>query len=297
MILLTGATGTVGTRLLPRLIESGREMRVLVRDPQDLGSARVDVQLTLGDLADSNSLRHACRGVETVIHLAATFRDQGREGAGGSIEEINGLATARLIRTAEQAGASRLLFFSSLGADGLSASRYLRSKAAAERDACSSSLATTIFAPSVIHSADSIWERLVAGLSIFPVTTLPTGAGRSRVQPVTAEDVSSAVLAELGREAPAGDDGPRRIELANDQTFTQFSYLAGLAMRRRRRSVRLPVSLVELKLASIAPFVDRERLPTSDELELLSCSILSESGSSGLRELGIEPVPVTPLVG
>ena len=52
MILLTGATGTVGKALLPKLLERGDEVRVLVRDPRRLGRHRVDVQLALGDLAE-----------------------------------------------------------------------------------------------------------------------------------------------------------------------------------------------------------------------------------------------------
>jgi len=296
MILLTGATGTVGSRLLPKLIGSGKELRVLVRDPQDLGAARMDVQLALGDLADVNSLRHACRGVHTVVHLAATFRDQDEGDGGGSIEEIDGLATARLVRMAEQAGAERFIFFSSLGADELSGSRFLRAKAAAERDLVASGLASTVFAPSAIHSDDSIWERLAAGLSTFPVSPLPSGTGHAMIQPVAAADVAAAVVAELEREPPAASEGSRRVELAGDETFSQFTYLADLAMRRRRRSVRLPIGLVERKMRLLSKFVSDGRLPTRDELDLLTCSLRSEGGSAGLRELGIDPQRVDPLI-
>ena len=297
MILLTGATGTVGTRLLPGLIEAGHQLRVLVRDPQDLGASRVDVQLALGDLADGTSLRHAARGVKTVVHLAATFRDQPHPSGGGSIEEVNGLATARLLRAAEQAGAERFIYLSCLGADSLSASRYLRSKAAAEDDVLASDLATTVMAPSVIHAPDSFWQRVVSGLSMLPVTPLPVGSYGARIQPVAAADVAAAVLAEIDREPPASSDDPRRIELAGDQSTTQFSYLADLAMSRRRRSVRLPESLIEIKLRLLAVFVSADRIPTPDELDLLSRSLHSDSGSAGLRELGVEPAPINPLIG
>jgi NADH dehydrogenase len=295
MILLTGATGTVGTRLLPRLIEAGRSLRVLVRDPQDLGASRVDVQLALGDLADANSLRHSTRGVDTVVHLAATFRDQDR--SGGSIEQINGLATARLLRAAEQAGAERFIYMSCLGADALSGSRFVRSKAAAEKDVLESDLASTVISTSSIHAPDSIWERIVSGLSVLPVTTLPSGTLRAHVQPVTAEDVAAAVFAEIARGAPDSTERPRRVELAGDQATTQFSYLAGLAMRRHHRSVRLPLPLVEAKLRLLTPFIREGRLPTPDELEMLSISLWSEKGSSDLRALDIEPTPVNPLTG
>src|SRR5215216_6301176 len=94
VLLLTGATGLIGGALLPRLVAAGRPVRCLVRDPRRLGAERVRVQIAIGDLADPASWRHALRGVHTVVHLAATERDQPR----ATIEEIDGLAALRLLR-------------------------------------------------------------------------------------------------------------------------------------------------------------------------------------------------------
>ena len=92
MLLLTGATGLVGSTLLPRLLAEGTQVRCLVRDPRRLGPQRVRVQIALGDLTDPPSFRNAMRGVQTVVHLAASIRDQ----PGGSIEELCGIATWRM---------------------------------------------------------------------------------------------------------------------------------------------------------------------------------------------------------
>src|SRR6201993_1874697 len=110
MLLLTGATGLVGTAVLRRLIAAGSPVRCLVRDPRKLGERRVRVQIALGDLADPPSFRNALRGVDTVVHLAGTIRDQPR----GSIEELNGVATWRMVEAAERAGVRRFVFFSVL---------------------------------------------------------------------------------------------------------------------------------------------------------------------------------------
>src|SRR6202035_762086 len=148
VLLLTGATGTIGLPLLRRLTDAGIPVRCLVRDPRRLGAQRVRVQITLGDLADPFSFRHALRGVDTVVHLAATIRDQ----PAGSIEEIAGVASWRLVRAAELAGVERFVFCSTLGASARSRPRLLRAKALAEKALLESSLSATVFAPSIVYS-------------------------------------------------------------------------------------------------------------------------------------------------
>src|SRR5947209_15258175 len=148
MLLLTGATGLVGRALLTRLTAARVSVRCLVRDPRRLGSERVRVQIALGDLSDPSSFRNALRGVDTVVHLAAAIRDQPR----ASIEELNAIATLRLVRAAERAAVGQFVFFSVLGASEHAPARFMRAKALAERAVTESSLAATIFAPSIIYS-------------------------------------------------------------------------------------------------------------------------------------------------
>src|SRR4051812_28767588 len=148
MILLTGATGVIGSALLRRLTANGEPVRCLVRDPRRLGEQRVRVQIALGDLADPRSFRHALRGVDTVIHLAGAIRDQPR----ASIEEVNGIGTWRLVRAAERAGVQRFVFFSALNAYPTQRTRFFRAKALAERAVAESDLRHLIFAPSIVYT-------------------------------------------------------------------------------------------------------------------------------------------------
>src|SRR5436190_22959948 len=140
VVLLTGATGTVGSALLSRLVAAGGPVRCLVRDPRRLQEHRVRVQIALGDLAAPSSFRHALRGVDTVVHLAASIRDQPR----ASIEELNGVATLRLVRAAERSGVERFVFFSAIGASLNERSRFFRAKALAEQAVEESELRTTV---------------------------------------------------------------------------------------------------------------------------------------------------------
>src|ERR1044072_7626252 len=146
MLLLTGATGSIGSRLLPLLLERGEDVRCLVREPRRLGARRVDVQIALGDLGEMSDpylVRQALRGVDTVIHLAATIRDQPPR----RIEELNGLATLRLLRAAERSGVERFIFFSALNASAAQRTRFFRAKWLAEQAVDSSPPETTGFAP------------------------------------------------------------------------------------------------------------------------------------------------------
>src|SRR3954464_11152136 len=180
VILLTGATGNVGSQVRRRLTARGERVRVLVRDPRRLGSERVRVQIALGDLSDPASFRNALRGVDTVVHLAASIRDQPRAPLpattraqpGASLEELNGVATLRLVRAAERARTRRFLFFSAIGASLHSSARFFRAKALAQRAVEESDLATTVFAPSIVYSPDDPWITLLRRLSLLPAPPL-----------------------------------------------------------------------------------------------------------------------------
>jgi uncharacterized protein YbjT (DUF2867 family) len=231
MILLTGATGTVGSALLRRLTAGSTPVRCLVRDPKRLGAERVRVQITLGDLADSASFRNALRGVDTVVHLAASIRDQPR----GSIEELNGMATLRLVRAAERAGARRFVFLSALGATLQSPTRFFRSKALARAAVEKAQLDTTVFSPSVVYTPGDPWLTLLERFSLLPAIPM-AGAGRSLYQPVWAEDVADCIVAAL---ALPGDGRHRSFDLAGPETLS-YDELVRAALRplgrRRPRS-------------------------------------------------------------
>jgi NADH dehydrogenase len=285
VILLTGATGTVGKALLPALLESGEDVRVLVRDPRGLGRLRVDVQLALGDLAtlgEPHLQRQALRGVDTVIHLGASIRDQPH----ASIDELNGLATARLLRAAERLGAQRFLFFSAMGASAVQRTRFFRSKALAEEAVAASPLETTIFAPSIIYDRDDFWVTLMRRLSLLPVMPI-SGEGDAAFQPLWAADAARCVARVL-----ADGEGPERIELAGPETLTYdgMARLIARAEGRSRRLVHVPLGLVQLGLVWLRRIVGEAAFATWEEAELMEVPMTTPRGDADVRSLGVEPV-------
>lgn len=281
MILLTGASGTVGSALLQRLLAEGRPVRCLVRDPRELGPERVRVALVLGDLGDPSSFRHAMRGVDCVVHLATATRDSPR----ASIEELNALATLRLVRAAEQAEVDRFLFLSTLGASRHSSVRYLRSRALAEQGVAATSLESTIVASSLVVTPGDRLLTLLDRLSWLPAVPVP-GPGRARYQPISAHDVASCVLAALDESATG------RFELAGPEALT-YDDLVGAVLRargRRRRCVRIAAPAIRAGLSGLERAVGPTAFATSDEAELLSVSMTTERGTADAERLGVRPL-------
>jgi uncharacterized protein YbjT (DUF2867 family) len=284
VLLLTGATGAVGSRLLPMLLESGERVRCLVREPRKLGDRRVSVQITLGDLAELSDpylLRQALRGADTVVHLAATIRDQPPR----RIEELNGLATVRLLRAAEDFGVQRFVFFSALNAGPTQRTRFFRAKALAEQAVYSSPIDTTVFAPSIVYDHSDPWITLLRRFSFLPVMPV-SGDGEARHQPIWAQDVARAVVGALG-----GRDGRDRYELAGPETlsYNEMSDLVSRASGRPRPLLHIPLPFVRSGLIALRKVFGEAVFATWEEAELMEVPMVTPRGDADARALGVEP--------
>ncbi|HEY3827606.1 MAG TPA: NAD(P)H-binding protein [Solirubrobacteraceae bacterium] len=300
MLLLTGATGQVGSALLARLLAEGTPVRCLVRDPRRLGARRVRVQIALGDLADPPSFRNAMRGVDTVVHLAASIRDQRR----GSIEELNGIATWRMVQAAERAGVQRFLFCSALGASVHHRVRFFRAKALAEQAVHAADLHTSVLSPSIVYAPGDRWLTLLERLALLPAMPV-SGAGRALYQPIWVEDVASCMLGVL-HGAPEGSSPPgtdaaadsRPFELAGPQTLshTAIVRLVLHSMERHRPLLHVPAPLVSRALRLLESAAGAHTFATWDEAELMEVSMLSPRGTTDAEVLGVTPRPMAEIL-
>lgn len=286
MLLLTGATGQVGSALLRRLVDDGTDVRCLVRDPRRLGSQRVRVQIALGDLTDPPSFRNALRGVDTVVHLAASIRDQ----PGGSIEELNGIATWRIVQAAQHAGVGRFVFFSTLDASTHHRTRFHRAKALAEQAVREADLDWTVFAPSIVYAPGDQWLTQLERLALLPVMPM-SGMGRARYQPIWAEDAAACVMAAL--RIPASER--QRYELAGPETLTHTEIIRLVldSLQRPRPLLKVPTPVVSRTLRLLEATMGSERaFATWDEAELMECSMVARSGAGDAERLGVTPKPM-----
>jgi uncharacterized protein YbjT (DUF2867 family) len=284
MLLLTGATGNVGSQLLPLLLERGEDVRCLVRDPRRLGPRRVDVQIALGDLgelSDPHTMRQSLRGVDTVVHLAASIRDQPPR----RIEELNGLATVRLLTAAERAGVRRFVFFSALDAGATQRTRFFRAKWVAERAVESSPLETTVFAPSIVYDRGDPWITLLRRFSFLPAVPV-SGEGRARFQPIWSADVARCVVGALAEEKLRP-----RYELAGPETlsYDEMADLVGRLAGRPRPLVHVPLPAIKGSLEALRLVFGEAVFATWEEAELMEVAMLAARGTADAQALGVEP--------
>jgi NADH dehydrogenase len=302
MLLLTGATGLVGSALLRRLVAEGTPVRCLVRDPRRLGPQRVRVQIALGDLTDPPSFRNAMRGVNTVVHLAASTRDQPR----GSIEELAAIATWRMVDAAQRAGVEHFVFFSALGASEHHRSRLFRAKTLAEQAVREADLRSTVIAPSLVYAPGDRWLTLLDRLSLLPVMPV-SGSGKAVCQPIWAEDVAGCVMAALrgadsaasGRETNGGSATCARYELAGPETISYNDVIETVlrSLHRERPLVPIPTPIASRALRLIEQAMRTNTPVTWDEAELLEANMVSKRGVADAQALGVAPQPMQAVLG
>ncbi len=291
MLLLTGATGSVGSALLRRLVANGRTVRCLVRDPRRLGPHRVRVQIALGDLGDPRSFRNAMRGVDTVVHLATATRDQ----PPASIEELTVMSTWQMLQAAQRAGVGRFVLLCGLGARADHSARLLRAQAIAEQVVREAEIPSTVIATSLVYAPGDRWLSLIERLSLLPVLLVP-GSGRARCQPIWVEDLADCIVSLLGRPQGGPDE---RYELVGPQTASYDEVIRAVlrSVGRERPLLHVPVPLASRALRLIERIRDEDAPVTWDEAQLLRADSTSARGPADSEALGVKPLPMSVVLG
>ncbi len=254
-ILVTGASGFIGRRLVRRLLQSGADVRCLLRPAAPVHAALRGAEIARGDLLDRASLAAAARGARAVVHCAALVRPQWAVVTRGRLEReyfaVNAGGTLNAARAAEEAGAGLFLHLSSIAAQGPGVSLresdpcrpltlYGRSKLASEEAALKgvppgSGCRLVIARPAMIYGADSpSWGRFFSAVR-GGLVPLP-GRGHNTLSVCWAENLVDALLllAEKGedRGVYAVSEGPRSWE--------EMALLSAAALGVKPRLLRVP---------------------------------------------------------
>ncbi|MGI8856653.1 MAG: SDR family oxidoreductase [Thermomicrobiales bacterium] len=263
MILVTGGTGYVGARLVQRLVEQGREVRLLVRDiPTARRAFPAGVAFAQGDVTAPETLPAALGGVDAVIHLVAIIRERGES----TFETVNYQGTVNIVDAERAGGVRRHLQMSALGALRDPAFPYHDTKYRAEQYVKASGLDWTIFRPSIIFGPGDQFFSTLAGLAKLPAPFVLPDGGTARFQPVWRDDVIDAFIAALDNPATIG----QTYELGGPDVLS-YKEMVGVLMDvtgHHRPLLPLPAGLLKPAAFAFDKFLPKPPV-TPEQLKML----------------------------
>ncbi|WP_116452074.1 SDR family oxidoreductase [Blastococcus litoris] len=236
LCLVTGATGYIGGRLVPELLEAGYRVRVMTRSPERLRDRpwAGDVEVVRADATDAGQVAEACAGADVVYYLVHAL------GGGPAFEETDRRAARTMAEAVREAGAGRLVHLGALRPQGEELSPHLRSRTEVAEILLDSGVPTVVLrAAVVLGSGSASFEMLRYLTERLPVMVTPRWV-HSRIQPIAVRDVLRYLVgcarlpASVNRAFDIG--GPDVMNYA--EMMQRYAVVAGLP---RRRILRVPL--------------------------------------------------------
>lgn len=247
-VLVTGAAGAIGRRMVPHLLARGRRVRAMVRDVARAPFAgQPNLEIAMADLRDLDSLRTVTQGAGAVVHLAGAKQDE------PDSEETNVRGAENLAYACKENGVRLIVNISTQSAGLRRPGAYGRTKARAETVLQRSSVPVITFRVSVVYSdlSGGVFGKLVS-TSRLPVTPV-LSPGTAIYWPIHLDDLAEAVSRALDRPELAG----HTFDLGGPDRVTLNELIDRLAARQGRRARKLhapaSVGLLAARLAARLP--------------------------------------------
>ena len=248
MILVAGATGLLGGRITHQLLDAGRPVRALVRDPEralERDPTLARAQLVTGDLTDPDSLRVACNGATYVITTANAFMQKGAN----TPERVDIAGTRALAAAARDARVQRLIYVSAVVAEPHSFVDFYRYKYAAQEAVRTSGVRYTIVrAPAFMD----VWAEIVLAKARTGGAAVVFGDGKRPVNFIAVDDLARIIIALL--DDPSAENQIVELRGPEDLTLLQvveaYERKVGHPVKRKH----VPVAAMSIMRRLVRPF-------------------------------------------
>ena len=246
MLLVTGATGFLGRRVVQALQQAGHSpVRCLLHRSSSDGTASADgVQTAHGSVQDPASLAAAMDSVDAVVHLVGIIRERPPS---ATFAGVNHAGTRNVAEAAKAAGVKHIVYVSALGARDDARFPYARSKWLGEQEVIGSGVPFTILRPSILFGeGDEFFNTLAALVKMLPIVPV-AGSGANRFQPIAADDVARCVSTAVLQESYYN----RVVEMGGPYQYTYRELLGVVAatLRVRRLRVHVPITCMRAMAA------------------------------------------------
>ncbi|HYI57139.1 MAG TPA: NAD(P)H-binding protein [Microlunatus sp.] len=229
-VLVTGASGFVGSHLARALVEAGHDVVAMTRHPEDYDGAGEPV---FGDVGDPESLRTALSGVEAAYYLVHSL-------ASDDFEERDAEAARAFGRAAAEAGLDRIIYLGGLGSEGDDLSPHLRSRRQVEELLGSDGVPVTVLRAAIVIGDGSIsWEITRQLVAHLPAMVGPRWV-TTKTQPIALDDVIRYLVGVLEPVAARG----RVFEIGGPEVLTYAEMMQQVARNHFGRP--LPILIVPL---------------------------------------------------
>lgn len=276
MILVTGATGSVGSKVVDALLEQQLPVRILTRGQSDWAESRLPhfrkkgVEVMVGDVRSKKTAEKAVDGCKAIIHCAGIMRSTPE----ADIESVIIDGTMNLVEAGKLAGVQRFIQLSCLGSTEHATCLYFACHWDAEQIVRESGFAWTIFRPSLIFEEQSFLMNVLE----FWVSKCPfilvVGSGLNRFNPISSQDVASCMVQSLYDRETSG----KVYELVGPDTWDLESMLTKMAetMGRPMRSIRVP-SFIGVPLAGLIGQLNPRSPIDSHVMRVMTSEMIAES--------------------
>jgi uncharacterized protein YbjT (DUF2867 family) len=277
-VLVTGATGFIGRRLVPELVERGMTVRAMTRRPEAYDGPGEPVG---GDVHDADSLTDALKGVDVAIYLVHSLDDP-------EFERKDAEAARTFGQVAAEAGVSQIVYMGGLGADGENLSPHLRSRREVEGLLGEAGVPVTVLRAAIVVGAGGIsWELTRQLVKNLPAMVVPKWVS-TMTQPIAVDDVIRYLAGVIGKEEARG----RVFEIGGADRLTYLEMLQVAAEVRgghRVPIIQVPVLTPRLSSYWLALVTDVDTTTGRNLIDSMSTEVVVTDHS--IREV----VPGEPL--